>query len=434
MFRRGGQDGEVVRRTHIEDGLEIPDHLEGVTFDQKKRLARLAKMGLGPVAKPQERPRPGHGTLAVTGSTAGSLGTGSGGRGLSEAASSGGGGDAFNAHQQQQFERRASLLERERRLQKELQRQEEEDQKQREEEGKRKQERDKAARARGGLTSLGPVQPREEVAVPKPTLGYAFPAPTPSAAAGASSAGGGKMEVKLRASTVERVASSLADATELAMSVDTSQPRRFHEVEGADTESDAEDNMLANAQLARARAPSGPKAEKRLSADERKSKRKAKRKRRRPRSGGSSSAAPCSGDEHPGKLVSEEHFENGQERRLLSDATRQKARDGGISWNMMHVESVKGKVSNANKGFTDAELERRFGPREVGSASSLMTEEQVLAMMRRDKKGKTESDWAKRRAQRELAEWTSVKAQRMARTAEEKERLVVSGRSGSKIG
>jgi len=227
------------------------------------------------------------------------------------------------------------------------------------------------------------------------------------------------MEVKLFASTVERVASSSADAME----------NKAVEAEDADTESDAEDPLVGNFLLAQTRGQSGQKAEKRPLIDDRKSKRKAKRKRRRLCSDSSSSAAPGFGDDQP---VSEERLED--DRRLSSDAARQKARDGGISWSMMHVESVKGKVSNANKGFTDAELERRFGPREVGSASSLMTEEQVLAMMRRGKKGKSESDWASRRAQRELAEWTSVKAQRMARTTEEKERLVVSGRAGSKIG
>merc|ERR1719510_2597854 len=143
---------------------------------------------------------------------------------------------------------------------------------------------------------------------------------------------------------------------ELTTSADTLQQRHFHEAQDADTESDVEDPGVANLLLARTRGQSGQKAEKRPLADDRRSKRKAKRKRRRLRSDGSSSDAPGSGDEQPAK-VSEEHLEDGQDRRLLSEAGRKaamerNARDGGISWNMMHVENVKGKVSNANKGFT----------------------------------------------------------------------------------
>lgn len=45
-------------------------------------------------------------------------------------------------------------------------------------------------------------------------------------------------------------------------------------------------------------------------------------------------------------------------------------------------ESVKGRVSNDYKGFTDADLDRRFGLPGQQSNEKLMTEEQVLAMLR----------------------------------------------------
>uniref|UniRef100_A0A7S4WIJ5 Uncharacterized protein n=1 Tax=Alexandrium monilatum TaxID=311494 RepID=A0A7S4WIJ5_9DINO len=401
--RRGD---EQPRRTHVEDGLEIPDHLEGVTFDQKKRLARLAKMGLGPVAKPtpaEKTRRAIAPSTAVTDHNEDAL-----------------------AHQQQQLERRAALLERERRMKMELQRQEEEDQRQQQEEERRRQEREKAARARAGLKSLGPVQPREEVAMPKPTAAYPTPAPLPFLEPVKAPAAA-KMEVKLFPSTVERVASSTTEVREEEED-QASGNRRFREVgDAADALEDDEDGgqeASSSAAAAAQRRLPPAKAERRHILDERRRKR-AKKKRKRRDSSDSEDEKQASDDE----LHDEEARSKGP-----SDMVRKQARDGGISWNVMHVESVKGKVSNANKGFTDADLERRFGPRETLPAGGLMTEEEVLAIMKKDKKGKSDSDWAMRRAQKELAEWTSIKAQRMARTGEEKERLVVSGRAGSKLG
>eukprot|EP00416_Gambierdiscus_australes_P017549 CAMPEP_0171082158 /NCGR_PEP_ID=MMETSP0766_2-20121228/16927_1 /TAXON_ID=439317 /ORGANISM="Gambierdiscus australes, Strain CAWD 149" /LENGTH=421 /DNA_ID=CAMNT_0011539499 /DNA_START=7 /DNA_END=1269 /DNA_ORIENTATION=+ len=416
---RRGQDDAPPRRTHIEDGLEIPDHLEGVTFDQKKRLARLAKMGLGPVAKPTPSAEK---TRRVAASAA------SAPAGPSE--------DAAHVHQQQQLERRAALMERERRLRLELQRQEEEDQRQQEEDERKRQEREKAAKARAGLKSLGPVQPREEAQMPKPTVGYPAPAPAPAASCAAPIAGReanvaplvdtpkvapAKLEVKLYASTVERVASATSEVPEDP----SSSKRRFREAtDGDSSEAEAEAAASSSAALAAEiqRRALIAKAEKRAAFPEEKKRKKAKKKRNKKRESSPSEEEKSVTDE--GGAAPDEDAR----ARGLSDIARKQARDGGISWNMMHVESVKGKVSNANKGFTDADLERRFGPRETVPTGGLMTEQQVLAIMRRDKKGKSESDWAMRRAQRELAEWTQVKAQRMARTGEEKERLVVSGR------
>merc|ERR1719433_380624 len=177
---------------------------------------------------------------------------------------------------------------------------------------------------------------------------------------------------------------------------------------------------VAKARLLVQKAP-----ETRPNADERRRK-KTKRKKHKRRGSSESDDDKSASQDEPDEA----------ESRLdrMPENARKQARDGGISWTMMHVESVKGKVSNANKGFTDADLEKRFGPRESASSNSLMTEQEVLAMMKKDRKGKPESDWAMRRAQKELAEWTEIKAQRMARASDEKERLVVSGRAGTKLG
>lgn len=52
-------------------------------------------------------------------------------------------------------------------------------------------------------------------------------------------------------------------------------------------------------------------------------------------------------------------------------------------------ETVKGRVSHDNKGFTDADLEQRFNAQQAASAGeSLMTESEVLAMLKGNGKEK----------------------------------------------
>eukprot|EP00434_Breviolum_minutum_P018960 symbB.v1.2.016719.t2/scaffold1271.1/size203481/9 len=51
-------------------------------------------------------------------------------------------------------------------------------------------------------------------------------------------------------------------------------------------------------------------------------------------------------------------------------------------------ESVKGRVSSDYKGLTDAELERRFASPGGNASEKLMTEQEVLAMLRKGKDGK----------------------------------------------
>mmetsp|Transcript_22533 Transcript_22533/g.69787 ORF Transcript_22533/g.69787 Transcript_22533/m.69787 type:complete len:305 (-) Transcript_22533:139-1053(-) len=56
-------------------------------------------------------------------------------------------------------------------------------------------------------------------------------------------------------------------------------------------------------------------------------------------------------------------------------------------------EPIKGQVSNNYKGFTDADLDRRFGPpggqAAGGGGQKLMTEEEVLALLRKGKASKS---------------------------------------------
>jgi len=111
--------------------------------------------------------------------------------------------------------------------------------------------------------------------------------------------------------------------------------------------------------------------------------------------------------------------DNEEEEELVPEAMlpRKQPREGGISKQSMVVESVKGKVSHANKNLTDADLERRFQlhdhQRDTGS---LMTEEEVLRLIRKERKDKVpNAGSAARRVQRELAEWETAKEVQRAR-------------------
>jgi len=104
-------------------------------------------------------------------------------------------------------------------------------------------------------------------------------------------------------------------------------------------------------------------------------------------------------------------------------------RDGGAYKNMV-VDPIKGVVSSANKGLTDADLERRFAPQQSKNKSSLMSEEEARAMIKREKRKKGEaSGSAHIRAQREAAEWEETKKMEKARRkSREREHLVVGRR------
>jgi len=114
--------------------------------------------------------------------------------------------------------------------------------------------------------------------------------------------------------------------------------------------------------------------------------------------------------------------------QYTKDEWRQR-RDGGAYKNMV-VDPVKGMVSNVNKGFTDADLERRFAPQQGKNKSSLMSEEEARALVKREKTKKGEaSGSAYIRAQREAAEWAErKKLEQSRRRSREREHLVVGRR------
>ena len=76
---------------------------------------------------------------------------------------------------------------------------------------------------------------------------------------------------------------------------------------------------------------------------------------------------------------------------------KRRVRDGQISTKLMDGaqrkfwgESVKGRVSNDYRGFSDADLERRFGEMQnAGGKEKLMTEEEALAMLRKGRAQET---------------------------------------------
>lgn len=121
--------------------------------------------------------------------------------------------------------------------------------------------------------------------------------------------------------------------------------------------------------------------------------------------------------------------EDQQLPQYAKDEWRQR-RDGGAYKNMV-VDPIKGMVSNVNKGLTDADLERRFAPQQQKSGSSLMSEEEARALVKREKikKGEAEAGSAKMRAQREAAEWAERKKfEQSRRRSRDREHLVVGRR------
>jgi len=92
----------------------------------------------------------------------------------------------------------------------------------------------------------------------------------------------------------------------------------------------------------------------------------------------------------------EDESEDGSVDRRRREATGRgffgQAYQGNQEQRKIWSEPIKGQVSNNYKGFTDADLDRRFGPpgclSASGAGSKLMTEEEVLALLR---KGKSKS-------------------------------------------
>mmetsp|Transcript_63756 Transcript_63756/g.120699 ORF Transcript_63756/g.120699 Transcript_63756/m.120699 type:complete len:371 (+) Transcript_63756:100-1212(+) len=365
--------GHASRRT---EEPPIPQYLgDDVTQVQKKRLALLAKMGLGPNMKSG-----GAQVRAPSPPKPAAL----------EDASRG----PPSLH-----DRKAALLERERRVR-------EQEEKEREQE--EKEERERRAKKRSvGLRPLGPVQPREETLTPTPiTMAIREPPK--------SSPKSHKMELKISADTAERargISSAGASASDSAAM--PSAP------EADDSEEDMEVWALAALRAAKQPPVKKPPPPAPVQAEPKKKGKKRKRRRK---------------DDDEDEDGDDDDLEDDEEdaaaslpTTALAQATAKQVRAEN-PYKKMVVDSVKGKVSNAYKGFTDADLERRFGFSQAGSGGGLMSEEQVLAMINKEKREKNPVA-AARRIQREQAEWIEERAKHAARESQKnRERLVVSAR------
>jgi len=365
----------------MADDLELPDHLgEQVTFDQKKRLARLAKMGIGPVAggpaPRQAAPR------QVSDRDR---------RGRSRS-------DSPDDDRRRLPDRRAALLEQERRAAAAMEAK-------REEEEREAQERAKRGKNRAGLKPLGAVETREPDKVGRyPTP---FDASLPSKPPVQKPK---KMDIKISTDPVDRAAEEEA--------YDNSR-RQFREAAEVEDTNRKAAEAQALAELRSQRKQQAKEATKEVERAEPKKKGKKRKKARRREKEDSDKEKSSEEDDN-------EDEDSDDPRSSETAQARKQARDGGINWKLMDAQSVKGMVSNDNKRMTDADLERRFGTQDTQRSSSggLMSEAQVKAMIKKERSSGKDVNSA-RRVQRELEEWQNSKMEKMARLGNEKERLVV---------
>eukprot|EP00931_Biecheleriopsis_adriatica_P077405 TRINITY_DN50985_c0_g1_i1.p1 TRINITY_DN50985_c0_g1~~TRINITY_DN50985_c0_g1_i1.p1 ORF type:complete len:363 (+),score=109.46 TRINITY_DN50985_c0_g1_i1:34-1122(+) len=345
-----------------------------VTHDQQKRLARLAKMGIGPIAGPggpqpaisrgpQSRPQVSQHDL-----------------------------------QSKMEEKRRALMEQERRmrLEEEAKRQDEDDSLE------QFSKKAKGNRNRAGLTSLGAVQPREE-----PVAFF----PTPASASEAfqrpvTKKPGGQMAIKISSEAIDKVSGEV--------SKDSKEPKE-DDIDDDDDDDDEPDMAQALAALKKQKQTQPQKKPNNQPAEPKKKGKKRKKNKRQERD---------ADDEDD----SSDDEDSADKSAFATAQAKKQSRDGGISWSVAALDSVKGKVSSDNKGMTDAELERRFGSQGSDSnRSGLMSEAQVKAMLQKERKSSKAKDHnAKGRVQRELEEWTKSKAEKVARMGNEREHLVVS--------
>jgi len=386
---------EMGMRRKRGNSPEIPRELAGrddMTLAQKQRMAVMAKMGVGPIAPSMPAMRDMPSLVA------------------SEIAS---------ARGPPPTDRKAALLEQERRFR---------EQQEKEEEAEELAMQEKLAKRgrRPGMARLGPVQPRED------EIPSFLPAPMQVPAKKEMT-----MVVKISKETAERAR----------------QADMAKEVEEDDSESEAEDQVLAFLRMEKAKKNAKtvtPVVPPQKEQNPKPGKKKRKRTRGREGEGGEEWYA---GDDDFGEEEGEGEFDPMLEARvqhadregLVGDCIwrAQEARggepiprlpatfsDGGVSKKMMVIDSVKGKVSTANRNFTDADLERRFSIQDSAGHGGLMSEEQVLKMIRKEKqdRGAAVDGSAARRVQRELAEWAAAKEQQRARVKSPHrfERMVVS--------
>jgi hypothetical protein len=358
-----------LRRRHAEDEPIVPDAVatrDDVTLAQKQRLAVLAKMGLGPVADPNIR-APASSAVAVHG-----------------------GRDVPTPRPPPN--QKAVLMERERRF-----REQEEDDDDLFQAVK-KQKPKPARPSFPGFQRLGPVQAREEDKL------QSFPAPAKEQAP----SGGITIKPIERSKIPSAVA---ADEKVEEPAVPGGEPASASA--GGDHMS-AEKAILAFLEMQKKKKAKALERE----AEEMRQKQEKKKRKRAEKEVEKQKRGNDRDDDEEEDDDSQAHD---REHRRFSESTKGP---------LMVVESVKGKVSNANKNMTDADLERRFMAQEREHRGSLMTEEQVLRMIRKEKTDKPASGNAARRIQKELAEWEAAKVQQRQRVKSPTrfERMVVARR------
>jgi len=270
-------------------------------------------------------------------------------------------------------DRRAILLERERRMR-------EQEEKQREEEEKLLEEKRKKKQVKfSGISRLGPVMPRED------DIPQFLPAPA--------------QEPEPRRYR-DGMASALGKAPEGEASEEEEDGQDRKRVPQEEQQRQLKQQQLQQQQLQlqQQQQQQGPR-------------------KKRKKKGKEDGWEEWQGDEDDWEE------DDGPEDQPPPPLPQPRKRDGGISKQTMVVESVKGKVSHANKNLTDADLERRFPLHDTGGsagspalAGSLMTEAEVLRLIRKERKEKGSSTGsAARRVQRELAEWENAKEVQRAR-------------------
>lgn len=301
------------------------------------------------------------------------------------------------------MDRKAAMLEKERRFR-------EQEEKAQEDEAFLSLPKKRPRGMGGGMQRLGPVMPREDDIPQFLPAPMQVPAPKPQ----------GKMEIKISQETVASVSKASAEKAE----------NDDEDDDDDDDDEQPEDQVLAFLRMEKAKKTKAAKPAAAQAQAQDEAKPKPVKKKRKPRKRGDGEGEEWAEQEEDELGEEDDNPEAWLEPQHVQNLMRQ--RDGGVSKQMMVIDSVKGKVSTANRNFTDADLERRFSMQEqqAGGHGSLMSEEQVLKMLQKEKQDKPNAaaGSATRRVQRELAEWAAAKEQQRQRVKSPHrfERMVVS--------
>jgi len=119
---------------------------------------------------------------------------------------------------------------------------------------------------------------------------------------------------------------------------------------------------------------------------EEKLKRKEQRKQQRAQEEDDDQADLASDDEDAAEEADRQRRDTHSRKGFFSQAYK-----GNENAKRLWSEPIKGQVSNHYRGFTDADLDRRFGAQRAAAADGpkLMTEEEVLALLRKGKASKS---------------------------------------------